>query len=131
MLYDSTQPYQGIKGGTSFTYDDYVPKKRNLSTLSTTTKKQQQKTQTSVATSSNVEDRLLDYEKRRLIKIQRMQMEFLSNKENHQLHKKLQQKSGSNKILQPNELRSTQQNSILGQCMNNFLKKNQKAQLYF
>ncbi|CAD8179653.1 unnamed protein product [Paramecium pentaurelia] len=131
MLYDSTQPYEGIKGGTSFTYDDYLPKKRNMSTLSTTTKKQQQKTQSSVATSNNVEDRLLDYEKRRLIKIQRMQMEILSNKENQSIHKKLQSKFASNKIVQPNELKSKQQNSILSQCMNNFLKKNQKAQVYF
>ncbi|CAD8097290.1 unnamed protein product [Paramecium sonneborni] len=131
MLYDSSQPYEGIKGGTCFAYDDYVPKKRNMSTLSTTTKKNYQKTQCSVSNSNNVEDRLLDYEKRRQIKIQRMQMENLANKENQQLYKKLQQKSTSNKSFQPSEFRSVQQNSILNQCMSNFLKKNQKVQLYF
>ncbi|CAD8095296.1 unnamed protein product [Paramecium sonneborni] len=131
MLYDSTQPYEGIKGGTCFTNDDYKPKKRNMSTQSTTTNKKQHKTQGSVSTFNNVENRLLDYEKRRLIKIQRIKMENLANKENQQIHKKLSQKSTSNKNLQPNEFRFIQQNSILNQCMNNFLKKNQKGQLYF
>jgi hypothetical protein len=39
MLYDPTNPIQGIKGGTLFSEEDFTLKRRNYSSITTSVKK--------------------------------------------------------------------------------------------